>query len=470
MDILENNHYDPLNLTLFDEGQELLSDIGYTHSLYRTWSTSTLAHNTVVVDGKDMSASGDAQHGGKPEALIQAGEDVQIVKASQTNAYPATEEYSREPWLIRFGDSSDAAAGYVVDLFRVSGGNRHEYTLNGDANRDGRFTANVPLEPYAERLLPPGTAVKLPELETQLGTAEGHYHGYIYIEDVQRAEVPEGQYQVTLVTEENGTEKAKLRVIGFAGPGENELFIGQSPSMRSTRLNGTNGDINTEAVKYYMPKMVLRRSGTDLDSTFVHVMEAYSGTNSPKIESAELLKPEQAARGDVILKVSYGPVTDYVLSSADGVTPLRAGEIELVGRHGFIRTVNGEVVKMVLADGTLLRMGDQTVAGEGAVAGTVTEVLRKAAGDPVNALATVAQVPAELAGQTVIVTHPDGKADGYPIQDIRREGNRTLLVLNDTEPGWTFLEDGSSRMTAFPGLSWQGEHRFRIGNLEVWQR
>src|SRR5690606_3503574 len=53
-----HNHWDPLSINLWAEGQELLPDIGYTHTRFRRWTQSTLAHNTVTVDSDDMSADG----------------------------------------------------------------------------------------------------------------------------------------------------------------------------------------------------------------------------------------------------------------------------------------------------------------------------------------------------------------------------------------------------------------------------
>jgi hypothetical protein len=462
-----HNQFDPLNLTLFAKGQELLPDIGYTHTFFRKWTVSTMAHNTVVVDGQDMTLDGEGKHGGQIQSFIKSDDGVQIVKASQESAYPVTDEYSREPWMIGFGNEADASDGYVVDIFRVSGGNRHEYTLGGDANRDGEFITDLPMQPYGDYLLPEGTDVIMPESENDAGSAEGHYYGYIYVQDVKRAEIPDDTYKITLETEENGTEKAKLSITGFVDAGAgNELFIGKSPSLRATRLSGTANDINTEAVKYWMPKLVVRRSGTDLSSTFINVMEAYTGSG-PKIEAVEKLTPEQAVEGDVALQIRYGTTTDIILSSANPDRTLKVGDMELVGKYGMIRMENGIVTKMMLSEGSLLRKGNQTVVGEGTITGTITDVLRKLDGDAVDALVTQTTVPADLVGRTVVVDHPDGKTHGYTIQEIRQDGGNTLIVLNNMDPGWEILSDGSSRMTAYPSIGWNGAHTFRIGNVNA---
>lgn len=476
-----HDHLDPLNLALFACGQELLPDIGYTHSLYRQWTRSTMCHNTVVVDGKDMDRNSGAD-GGSLRLFASVGADVQVMRMGQENAYPGLREYGREAWLIGFGgdfglagsadsnnpdDSDDGRGGYIVDLFRIQGGTRHEYTLNGDANRDSVMETSVPLSPYGPYLLPPGTKITQPTGELEQGDAEGQYYGYMYVQDVQRAEIGSGGYEATLRTSGEG----RLKMIGLDGSGgcgeRSELFLGKAPSLRATRLHDKSMDNNVEAVRYSMPKLVVRKEGVDLRSRFVHVMEPYSDGAEPRIRRAELLQPGQSGEGDVAVAVTYGGTTDIILSSgsSDRQQPLVAGDMSLTGGIGLIRIENGEVAQMVLIGGTMLRKGELAIHGDGPTEGIVDSVLRKADGDPVDALVTGAAVPYDTAGSCVIVTHPDGSANGYPILDIVREEGRTLLLIDGTDPGFTIREDGSSEMRFYPFKKWNGPHRFRIDNV-----
>ncbi|WP_223836926.1 heparinase II/III domain-containing protein [Paenibacillus oceani] len=467
-----HDHLDPLNLALFACGQELLPDIGYTHTLYRQWTRSTMCHNTVIVDGKDMDRNSGVD-GGSLRLFASVGADVQMMRMNQENAYPDLREYGREAWLIGFGGGTCATGGtverpgYVVDLFRIRGGTRHEYTLNGDANRDSVMELSVPMRPYGLRLLPPGTKVTPPTGELEQGDAEGQYYGYMYIQDVQKAETGRDGYEVTLRTSGEG----RLKVIGLngsSGSGErSELFLGKAPSLRATRLHDKSMDNNVEAVRYSMPKMVVRKEGADLSSRFVHVMEPYSEGSDPRIRRAELLQPEQGGGGDVALAVAYGGTTDIILSSGPAGLrqPLIVGDISLSGGIGFIRIENGEVAQMVLIGGTLLSKGELAIHGDGPAEGVIDSVLRKADGDPVDALVTGAAVPDDAAGNCVIVTHPDGSANGYPIRDIVREEGRTLLLIEGTDPGFTIREDGSSDMKFYPFKKWNGPHLFRIDNV-----
>ncbi|MDD5483768.1 MAG: heparinase II/III family protein [Kiritimatiellae bacterium] len=47
-------HPDVLGITLFAEGREMISDIGYSHINISDWTTRSASHNVVVVDYKDQ--------------------------------------------------------------------------------------------------------------------------------------------------------------------------------------------------------------------------------------------------------------------------------------------------------------------------------------------------------------------------------------------------------------------------------
>lgn len=468
-----HHHYDPLNLTLYAEGQELMPDLGYTYTNYAQFTLSTIAHNTVVVDGKNMQFNSAAKDGGRIERFVPDADLFRAMRASDPGAYPETSDYSREPWFIPFADGNggdEGSKGYVLDLFRVSGGERHEYTLQGDANRNALFRTDMPLEAYGPYLLPPNTEVQLPQNYYDFGSAEGQYPGYIYIRDVQQAELQGDQYRVTLTTlNDKGKEQAKLGITGLLESGNNELFLGRSPSIRSTRLYGAGiaYDNNEEAEKYDMPKLVLRRSGTDLQSTFVTALEPYRGEEGPRIETLERLTPDQSPDGAVAVKVTYGGTTDIILSNPEHPEqPLVIGDITLMGEMGMIRLADGAVEKLELVGGTLLKIGNQELTGSGLLTGTVSDTLRKENGQSVDALVTESLIPAAWAGRYVTVTHPDGSTSGFKTGDIRQEQGRTIIELAEQDPGFEINGDGTSKQVYYPAKRWSGQHTFSIAAYE----
>jgi hypothetical protein len=118
------NHGDPDDLALlyYANGYELSYDIGYglgsTHCQVG-WGSSTVSHCLVTIDETNQFAkagSGGSLHflGGLP--------GVQVVEASSESSYTASgvTEYRRTVALV--GDP-----GYMLDVFRVTGGRQHDY-------------------------------------------------------------------------------------------------------------------------------------------------------------------------------------------------------------------------------------------------------------------------------------------------------------------------------------------------------
>ncbi|WP_158302229.1 FIMAH domain-containing protein [Paenibacillus mesophilus] len=467
-------HRDPLHLGLFAERQELLPDLGYTFStFYRYFTLSTMSHNTVVVNSQNAVTSGAALHGGNVEAFVPQEGGFKAMRASYESAYPATDEYRREPWFVPFA-GGNGQQGYVLDLFRVSGGSRHEYTLQGDANRDAYFETEMTLDDYGPYLLPPGTNVVQPVDNTDSGSAEGHYPGYIYVRDVQQAQLAGDRYQLTLMTQNNGAAASRMRITGLLEAGaSNELYLGRSPSLRAARLEGRSKDNNDEAVRYSMPKLVLRRDGTNVKSTFVTLLEPYAASGAPKVEAIDRLQPQQAPIGAVAVKVAYGDTTDLLLSNPDYAKhgqPLLVDDIALYGELGLVRIVNGEVSEMKLSGGTLLQKGSRKLTGAGSVNGTVAGTLSMARGDAYDGILTGTPVPQSAAGRYALVTHADGSRQGFPIAEVRQHNGQTLIVFDDEDPGFAILPDGSAEQTYFPKRTWTAAPTFAIANVEraVW--
>ncbi|MBP1991975.1 heparinase II/III domain-containing protein [Paenibacillus eucommiae] len=461
-------HSDPLSLNLFAKGQELLPDLGYTYTKSNYFTVSAIGHNTVVVDSRDMDLETDqqARDGGRIEAFITADATFQMMRASYNHAFPEMNTYSREPWLVSFPDG-DGHEGYVVDLFRVSGGSRHEYTLQGEANLDASFQTEMPLTPYGQYLLPQGVKVEKAATFSEIGSADGHYPGYIYIHDVQLAQTTGQQYALTLETTGDEEDHARLRITGLLEEGENELFLARAPSIRATRVQGREKDNNDEANQYTMPKLVLRREGNDLKSTFVTLLEPYGHAEQPRIDTIEQLQPDVCRDGDVAVKVSYGRTTDIILSSVHHTEqPLIIGDMSLHGEMGFIRLVDGIVKHMCLIGGTLLQLGSRSITGQGAVSGVVTGILRKAKGDLYDCIVTDVPVSKALKQCYVMITHPDQSTKGYKIADILQEAGKTLIVLAEQDPGFELHQDGTSERVCFPQKQWTGTHTFRIANVE----
>ncbi|WP_144276629.1 hypothetical protein [Parenemella sanctibonifatiensis] len=325
------------------------------------------------------------------------------------------------------------------------------------------MTTDAELAAYGPYLLPEGVTVTEPETELDYGDAEGHYYGYIYVRDVQRAALADGAYAVDLTTTlADGAAGAGARIHGLTG-GESELFLGRSPSLRATRTEGTSKDTNDEAAKYWLPRLVVRREGADLATDFVTLIEPTPPGEQPRIASIEQVDHD-GPEGTIAVRATHTDGTvDIIISAPSDDATVTAAGITLTGKLGFVRLVDGQAAGMHLGGGAALSGGGAALEGEGPVTGTVTGTTRTDAGDATNAFLTDATVPDWVAGHALVVTRPDGKTHPYAIAAVSAIEGGTAIELESTDPG--FVVDGEvSSLTFLPHTVWEGETTFRIEN------
>ncbi len=120
-----HHHQDSLNLTYWKNGRELLSDLGYLwdHPL-KHQTSRTVAHNTVIFDEKDQLTK---ERGGDV-TFFRTSEHVKVMEAT-SQAYAQAKTYRRTSALIDHG----AGRSYVVDFFRVQGGQTQDFVYHAAA-------------------------------------------------------------------------------------------------------------------------------------------------------------------------------------------------------------------------------------------------------------------------------------------------------------------------------------------------
>ena len=444
-------HADLLSITLFSHGQERLSDIGYTWTHHRHWASCTLSHSTVMVNGEDQAHGSERNPSDGNLVLFVPGDGVfQVVEADGKRAYPGVVREFRRSLMVVGVSPEDA---YVVDVFRVAGGERHEYVLVGDANHDGVVETELERSVYGKTLLPPGVKVQFPTGENVPGDAEGHNFVYGYVRDVEKAELS-GPWQAVLTSE--GIPGAAVRIHGVSeSPGE--LLIGQAPSVR--RAEEQEGRLKD----FTMPLMAQRREGEDLESTFLHVLEPFQG--SVFLQSVERM---DVTAGDAMaVKVSWEGGTDYLVYASGG-EPVQVGGITMEGRIGFVRERDGKVERMTLVGGTRLEKGQVVLESGGVISGQVVGVMRQDGGDPFDGLVVEGAVfdGLEVAGLTAVVKDGAGFSLGCTIAGIETVDGRVVIRLAN-DPGFEMDADGTSRHVYFPGRTWKGENRFEIATVST---
>jgi len=278
-----HGHLDMLNLTLWAYGDELVSDLGYTH--LGAYPCETPSHNLVVIDGCNQE-----------QYLVQRGDllvwfatrgAAQVMQAAQDRnpAYNSAQRYRRGVVTIPFAPGRDA----IVDFFEVTGGSRHEWMANGCADYAQTVETNLNQTDVLDNLAENGGATTRPvRIKARISEIAGkkalHYGAFRHARRCSNAK----PWQVTMTAAPpvaadtpgagpraySRETKPGLRLHWIA-PRDGEVFLAEAPR---NRYSGEHHH-KEEAIKAWadrrMPKIIVRRDGRYLDSTFVAVWEPF---------------------------------------------------------------------------------------------------------------------------------------------------------------------------------------------------
>ncbi|MBW7893413.1 MAG: heparinase II/III family protein, partial [Chitinophagaceae bacterium] len=146
-----HSHYDNGSVILYAAGQELLSDIGYTHTKYRGWTLHTASHNTVAIDQKNQEY-GTIQKPvtGRLNFYDDQDPHVKVIDVDASPAYSVANVYRRRLVLVHAGAGRD----YVVGRFDVKGGETHDWFLHGMCEQEGKLETSIAVNKPVETLVP----------------------------------------------------------------------------------------------------------------------------------------------------------------------------------------------------------------------------------------------------------------------------------------------------------------------------
>ncbi|MFW6599812.1 heparinase II/III domain-containing protein [Propionibacteriaceae bacterium Y2011] len=294
-------HRDALNLEMWSNGVDVMPDQGYPefadNSIRRhEWTDNTVAHNTVVVDSSPQLQQ---YAPGRPLAWADA-ENVKFVDVDASSAYEQTGTYRRTTAMIRI----DADRAYLVDVFRVVGGDRHDYSFHG---------AEGPVTPTGLALVPQdggtyaGADVPQPPDDA---TADPNASGFDWLINVSRDSDPGAQFSLDYDVVDTwdvheSDPNLHLRATFLADFDEVALADGEPPR---------NKPGNPKTLRYLLG----RRSGTDLTTTVNAVFEPYVDASAiTKISSVTPTAEVEVSSDEVsVIKIELtdGRV-DYVVHS-----------------------------------------------------------------------------------------------------------------------------------------------------------
>ena len=136
-----HGHYDKLTMLFYDQGREIIQDYGsarflnvvqkdggrYLHE-NTTYAKQTIAHNTIVVDGKSdyngKRSIAEKNHSNE-FYFSDSNQNFQVTSATDSTAYPGVYMHRT---LAMVKDKS-MSKPVIIDVFRVNSNNSHQYDL-----------------------------------------------------------------------------------------------------------------------------------------------------------------------------------------------------------------------------------------------------------------------------------------------------------------------------------------------------
>ncbi len=410
---LNHGHCDDLNLNYFACGYELTYDLGYSLGSTHTqvgWARQSASHNLVVVNERSQGQGGGGSGGSLHLFADLPG--LKLLEASSESSYAGqgVTLYRRTVALIQ-----TPAGGYALDLFRVKGGQQHDYlfhALAGQADLTGVVLG--PAEPGSLA----GTNLAWGSQQLNDGDLTGHPNqpywnpppgnGYGFLVELHHGR-PAGQWSAEWFVDPTN----RIRLTMAAQPGT-EVISALAPGLYP----------RSPKARY----VVARRQGTNLLSTFAAVLEP--GEQPGLVQKVEQL----AVTGDgsevpaVAVKVTRrDEAWDLVYSSADSIERRVAG-FRVAGRFIQAQVKQGKLLSLSLVGAKRFSgLGWEAKLERDCWGGAVT-----AADYERGTFTTTAQLPADgsLNGQVILFSNPRySRTTAYRLARVEAMGDQTRLWL-----------------------------------------
>ncbi len=456
-----HEHFDSLHIIAWSQGQEMISSTRYRpipdDVSTREWHSMAAGQNTVVINETNQLSRlsshrrkiteidafpfpnpryrayghGDSLTDGKLRFFAAEYAAVQISEAQGEEAYhDLADLYRRTLAMIEIDDQHT----YLVDVFRVRGGELHDWMLHGCLEF-----------PYTA------------ETDLTLTDTEGKQHKYI---DQLKVASLDGVANFSFAYETGKQSRHWLMM-----PEGSQLYIGRGPAMRR---------------KGYNPFTFVRHSA--YSSLFVAVHEFWGADEQPRIASVE---PTQMVTADVMdagVQINLADGTrDLFISCFDpqadnAALYVGAGmPVQVRGRAVHVRTApDGAITRAFGVGLAQLEAGDLSITDNiAAYTGIITDTRRKETGDELDALQTAAQLPTDgsLNGAPVILHYGDELVQSILIDRIETLAEGGSLIVLQEDAGITIEDDGAlTKLHYYPGWGIQGECNFTIVNTLLAER
>lgn len=322
-----HDHRNALNLFWYAGNREVFSGTGYRplrdSGNTREWNTITPSHNTVMVDGQNhfqdrarlrIEQPTTSTTSQKPEipgkepveaALAVAAsyrdqgelllwdaqsEQVQAMEAGQERAYPGlTSLFRRTLVMVPLAEGE----GYLVDIFRVRGGQRHEFFLRGGLDQPYTLEFDLPMREQQETL-------------------------YQYLQIEQRA--PFNQGLTAQAAYPDGLRViSHIPIVHGSRLAQRELLVGTAPAIRRP------GKATYSLIRQEIPE-----SQAQLETVYVWVHETTSGESRVSGVRAHVEEDR------VFIQIEREGVKDYVFSGLTEQSRFKYGKWQFQGRLAWV--------------------------------------------------------------------------------------------------------------------------------------
>lgn len=417
-----HGHWDRLNIEVFGQGRRLSPDLGmpdfvngYTPGRF-SWTSNTVSHNTVMVDQQRQANN---LHGRVLRFHDSLTVDVVDVEAAGT--YGQSDRYRRTLVLVDVGNDD----AYLVDVFRVRGGNDHVMSIHG---QEGAFDLA-------------GASLSTPSTQGTLAGPTVTY-GELYDDPVRSDPGYSGPYR------------------GYSGSGYSHLFNWQSAQPNQTAIArwALAGDPATQlrvhipphpgqeivvADAYVSPTrkipailkyVLLRRTGDVDGNAFVNVWEL---SPQPIIDQVTVNNDPALGTGSdrtVVLSVRRGNVEDTIAIAMDGGSNY-AATVDLTTDAAVMlwSVENGQLMRLFAAGGSHVTGTQPAVSA--AIPPTVTGTIMSAdyAGKSISVdIGGAAVDPATLVGFRVRIFNSEHSSI-YTIAAGSVSGSTLTLALGGSD-------------------------------------
>ncbi|WP_158972270.1 alginate lyase family protein [Paraglaciecola sp. L3A3] len=310
---LSHGHYDKLSFSLYEKGDEVLQDYGLARFVNigqkgggnyleenKTWAKTTIAHNTLS-QNESMHFAGKyaigSQHHSDLYVYDHSNKDVQVVSATESNAYPGTKMH-RTMAVIK-NKSFDKP--FLLDIMKINAEQKNQY--------------DMPFY-YLGQVLSKNFSYDSPNVLKPLGQNNGYQH--LYLEGIGKPSTSSTQFA--------WLGNGKYYTLTSATEGSDELLL--------TRMGANDPEFNIRREAALM----IRRKDSD-NTVFASVIEphgSYSPVSELSVNSNSNIAELKVVHDDVkytavTIKDVKGQTSLFLLSNLDA-SPSTQHKLEVVGK------------------------------------------------------------------------------------------------------------------------------------------